>query len=63
MSRIGNVSQRILMGVVLAAGVVITSGAAFAQAAQTAQAPLPYNREEYDRFVACTTEKDRKSVV
>jgi hypothetical protein len=56
MSRIGNYSQRILMGVVLFAGVVITSGAAFAQAAQTAQAP-PYNRDEYDRFVACTAEK------
>jgi hypothetical protein len=57
MSRIGNVTQRILMGVVLFAGVVVTSGAAFAQAAQTTQAPLPYNREEYDRFVACTAEK------
>ncbi len=57
MSRIGNVSQRILMGAALVAGVVVTSGAAFAQAAQTTQAPLPYNREEYDRFVACTAEK------
>ena len=56
MSRIGNHSQRILMGAVLFAGVVITSGAAFAQAAQTAQAP-PYNRDEYDRFIACTAEK------
>ena len=55
MSRIGNVSQRILMGVALFAGAVITSGAAFAQAATT-QAP-PYNRDEYDRYIACTTEK------
>jgi hypothetical protein len=56
MSRFGNVSQRILMGAVLFAGVVITSGAAFAQAATPAQAP-PYNREQYDQYIACTTEK------
>ncbi len=56
MSRFGNVSQRILMGAVLFAGVVITSGAAFAQPAQAAQAP-PYNRDEYDRYIACTAEK------
>lgn len=56
MSRIGNVSQRILMGVALFAGAVITSGAAFAQGGQTAAAPA-YNREEYDRYIACTQEK------
>ncbi len=56
MSRFGNVSQRILMGVALFAGVVITSGAAFAQGGQQAQAPA-YNREEYDRYIACTQEK------
>jgi hypothetical protein len=56
MSRFGNVSQRILMGVVLFAGVVITSGAAFAQGAQQAPAPSE-TREEYDRWMACRTEK------
>ncbi len=56
MSRIGNTSQRILMGVALFAGAVITSGAAFAQAGQAAQAPA-YNRDEYDRYIACTQEK------
>jgi hypothetical protein len=61
MSRIGNVSQRILMGVALFAGAVITSGAAFAQAATT-QAP-PYNRDEYDRYIACTTEKVPESKI
>jgi hypothetical protein len=56
MSRIGNASQRILMGVALFAGAVITTGAAFAQAGQAAQAPA-YNRDEYDRWMACRTEK------
>ena len=56
MSRVGKISQRILMGVALFAGAVITSGAAFAQAGQAAQAPA-YNREEYDRYIACTQEK------
>jgi hypothetical protein len=56
MSRFGNVSQRILMGVALFAGAMITSGAAYGQAATPAQAP-PYNRDEYDRYIACTAEK------
>jgi hypothetical protein len=56
MSRVGKTSQRILLGVALFAGAVVTSGAAFAQGGQQAQS-LPYNREEYDRFVACTAEK------
>jgi hypothetical protein len=44
------------MGAALFAGAVITSGAAFAQAGQAAQAPA-YNRDEYDRYIACTVEK------
>jgi len=56
MSRFGNVSQRILMGVALFAGAVITSGATFAQGGQQAAAPA-YNRDEYDRWMACRTEK------
>jgi hypothetical protein len=56
MSRIGKISQRILIGVALFAGAVITSGAAFAQGGTAAPAQA-YNREEYDRWMACRTEK------
>src|ERR1019366_3904751 len=56
MSRIGNVSQRVLLGVALFAGAVLTSSAAFAQGGQQPQSP-GYNREEYDRWMACRTEK------
>jgi tetratricopeptide (TPR) repeat protein len=56
MSRIGNVSQRVLLGVALFAGAVLTTGAAFAQGGQQPQSP-GYNRDEYDRWMACRTEK------
>jgi hypothetical protein len=56
MSRIGNAAQRILLGVALFAGAVISSGAAFAQGGQQAAGP-GYNRDEYDRWMACRTEK------
>jgi hypothetical protein len=56
MSRIGNISQRILMGVALFASAAITTGATFAQGGQAAGAP-PYTREEYDQWMACRNEK------
>jgi len=57
MSRIGNASQRVLLGVALFAGAVITTGAAFAQGGQQAAQAPAYNREDYDRYIACTLEK------
>jgi hypothetical protein len=57
MSRIGNAAQRILMGVALFAGATITTGAAFAQGGQAAAQAPAYNRDEYDRYIACTVEK------
>jgi len=56
MSRVGNASKRVLLGAALFAGAVITSGATFAQGGQAAQAPA-YNRDEYDLWMACRTEK------
>jgi hypothetical protein len=56
MSRIGKISQRVLMGVLLFAGAAIASSAAFGQGAQQPASP-GYNRDEYDKWMACRNEK------
>jgi tetratricopeptide (TPR) repeat protein len=55
MSRIGNISRRILLGAALLAGAAWAVIPVFAQAAQTQQ-PTP-TREEYDAYIAAHNEK------
>src|SRR4029077_6369361 len=61
MSRIGNISRGILLGVAILACV---GGTARKVSAHGGQAPAPtYTREEYDAYMAAHTEKDPQTKI